>query len=219
MIAKRQLVLIAGVVLLSGVVFVLTLFSNRPAAPPDRPTASAAEPPRPMRRAGMSTPYLMPGILRPPTTPADEAKLADDAEVIGVSAAGRHRAYVLSAFTGPARHVVNDLLGDLPVTVTHCDQTHCTRVFHGEPKGDALTISVGGLWEGRLLVRSHGRFYDQETGASTAPGQEPLPYPAHPFEITTWKAWKTAHPDTDAYLGFPEEIPHAYLALPDGAKN
>src|SRR5438132_1440079 len=69
-----------------------------------------------------ATPFFYPGINEPPTVPAAQATLADDEEVIGVSVDGRSRAYCTSAFLGPQRHVVNDMLFDRPITVPFWDR-------------------------------------------------------------------------------------------------
>src|SRR5262249_9861833 len=69
----------------------------------------------------MSTPFIMPPIVRPPTLPAAEAELEDGAEVLGVSAAGKHRAFLVKPFARVDSHVVNDVVGDVPVSVTYCE--------------------------------------------------------------------------------------------------
>src|SRR5262245_25715745 len=65
------------------------------------------------------------GTRQPPAVPAAAAKLDDDDVVIGVVAAGRARAYLLRAMDGgPENHIVNDLVGGAPVSVTYCDLGH-----------------------------------------------------------------------------------------------
>src|SRR6516165_11479531 len=46
-----------------------------------------------------------PVVQRPPVVPAASAVLPEDAEVIGVTAGTRHRAYALSALAPEAAHV------------------------------------------------------------------------------------------------------------------
>jgi hypothetical protein len=152
----------------------------------------------------MSTPFIMPGLRQPPTHPAKDAPVADDAEVIGVSSGGRHRAYLVSAMSRMNSHVVNDLLGGAPVTVTYCDRTRCARAFTAEAHPDPLDFSVGGFLDEQMLLRVDGTFFYQGTGRRTAGREdEVLPFAAHPFERTSWKVWKEAHPDTDIYIGLP----------------
>src|SRR5947208_2927435 len=71
----------------------------------------------------------------------------DSTLVIGVSAGGRHRAYVLQAFLLNEARIANDLLGEVPVTVTYCDLSDCVRVFTGPGKG-RLRVALGG-WDRR----------------------------------------------------------------------
>jgi hypothetical protein len=154
------------------------------------------DPPSPM----MSTPFIWPGIRQPPTVAAQDAHLKDDDEVIGLEVEGKHRAYLVRAFARPTRHVVNDLIGQIPITVTHCDMNGCTTVFTGSEKGKALSISQTGIVKGKLLLQVDGAYVFQD-GKTVSGGGGNIPYQEHRFERTTWKAWKTAYPDTDVYLG------------------
>jgi hypothetical protein len=150
----------------------------------------------------MSTPFVWQGVRQPPTLSAARASLADDDPVIGVCAGGQARAYSLRALSAMTGHVVNDVLKDVPVSVTYCDRSRCSRVFTGPGRGAPLDLDQGGLHQDRLLLKRGGVFYYQDSGETLAPGGGPaLPYEAHPFERTTWKAWREAHPDTDVYVG------------------
>jgi hypothetical protein len=144
-----------------------------------------------------------PGVNRPPAVPAARADVADDAPVIGVVAGGRARAYVVQALArSPLSHIVNDVLGGVPVSVTHCPIAGCTRVFAGE--GDApLDLRQGGLTADGMTVRAAGREYYQETQAPVESGPAAFPYSTHPWVTTTWGAWRRAHPDADVYVGPP----------------
>src|SRR5262245_25320643 len=64
----------------------------------------------------VSTPFLWRGVSRPATVPAAQANVPDEAEILGVSAGGKHRAYEVSVMKAMIRHVVNDLLGGVPIT-------------------------------------------------------------------------------------------------------
>src|SRR5688572_9755512 len=68
-------------------------------------------------------------VRMPAAVVAGDTWLPDDAPVIGVSAGGRHRAYAISAFLAIDRHVANDMLNGVPVTVAYCDLTDCVRVY------------------------------------------------------------------------------------------
>jgi hypothetical protein len=159
------------------------------------PVAAQAPPQIPM-------PFVKKGIDQPPTRSAAEAELPDDAEVIGISAGGKHRAYLVTAMSGPSGHVVNDLLGDVPVTVTHCDKTDCTRALTGPKRGSPLPLMLGGLFfDNQMLLKTDDGVYLQMTGEpkATIP-VPPFPYSDFPFVRVTWGTWKEAHPDTDVFV-------------------
>lgn len=150
---------------------------------------------------------------RPRTPPTldvlaiNEVDLENEEPVIGVSVGGRHRAYVVEAVNGsweellaagdePTGQVVNDLLGGVPITVTYCARNGRCRVFRGE-SSQPLRLAVQDNTDGEMTLRWNGQTFEQ-----TDPQ---LPLQNHPFELTTWKDWTTAHPDTDVYLGPLEE--------------
>jgi hypothetical protein len=149
----------------------------------------------------MATPWIVHGLDRPPAVAAAEADLEPDDEVIGVLAGGKSRAYLVTALRSSMHHVVNDVLGSTPVSVTYCDRTECVRVFTGPADGRPLPMSQAG-WNGEALMLRYGtRFYMQPTGQAAIPDAEPIPCPTLPTERTTWKAWRAAHPDTDVFVG------------------
>src|SRR5690348_2961671 len=105
--------------------------------------------------------------------PAAAAQLPDDRPVIGVEVAGRYRAYEVRALTRDLKHVVNDLVAGVPLTVAYCPLTDCTTVY-ADPNGTApLSVAVGG-WvgedrghpdsEGVMLLRLGASRYLQDTG-------------------------------------------------------
>jgi hypothetical protein len=146
-----------------------------------------------------STPFLTPGMDRPPTIPAADAKLADEARVLGVEAGGKARAYELAALRSPIRQVINDMYNDVPITLTYCETSGCARAFTADQRGEPLRLGVGGLARGELLVTDQSVFYFQRTGKAMAPGVPDLPYPTHAVRVCTWKEWRDAHPDTDLF--------------------
>jgi hypothetical protein len=155
----------------------------------------------------------LPGIQQPPALPAGVVKLPENAPVIGLAAGGRHRAYLLEALAQPEGHIVNDLLGGVPVTVAYCDALDCTRVFTELGATQALDIGIGG-WighsrhgslEGSMLLRVGSARYRQDNGRPLEAGAPLFPYTELKFVRQTWQAWRRAHPDTDVYLGVERE--------------
>jgi hypothetical protein len=145
------------------------------------------------------------GINVPSTLSKTEANIPDDSEVIGVCADGKTRAYVVAAMAfgpkGPSNHVVNDLIGRRPVTVTYCDISHCSRVFTNEEMGTPLNVGVGGLCEDGMLLAFDGGVFSQRTKQECDAGSGAFPLAEWPYERTSWKSWREAHPDTDVYIG------------------
>jgi hypothetical protein len=141
-------------------------------------------------------------VIRPSTLPAASAGLGDGEEVIGVEAGGYHRAYALSALRNPRFHIVNDLIGGVPLSVAYCNITDCTQVYTS--KGDApLPITQAGRREGEMVIRIGGVDYEHRTGRviGPSPSAPPLPYELSPWTRTTWGEWKRRHPATDVYSG------------------
>jgi hypothetical protein len=157
--------------------------------------------------------YDAPGIRRPAALPAAEAADLDGGEaVIGISAGGRDRAYLLRALSISAGyHVVNDVLGGVPVSVTYCNLYECPRVFTGGAADEPLDLSQGGLRAGGMVLKSGGHPYRQDSGAPLDAEAPPFPYAPYPGAMTTWGAWREAHPGTDVYVA---DLPLAPAAPP-----
>lgn len=143
------------------------------------------------------------GVIRPPAVPAERAELAGGEEVLGVVLGGKARAYRLRALADPTRHVVNDVVDGVPVSVTYCDLTDCARAFTG-PAGDRpLDVAQAGLFGHEMVLEVAGVRYLHRTGvpAERGVGIPPLPYPSLALKRTTWDEWRRLHPRGDVYLG------------------
>jgi hypothetical protein len=162
-------------------------------------TAPGVDPPPDERF--MSTPQIWPGLRTPATVPADRADLADAEAVVGISAGGKHRAYRIGAMR--ADPVINDLIGEVPVTVTYDERTDNVRVLTAEKRERPLDVDMGGLFHGNTVLRYEGKFFRQSSGRYLAgpgtEGEEALP--ALPHARIDWKTWRTTNPDTDVYVG------------------
>jgi hypothetical protein len=148
--------------------------------------------------------FMVPGVETPPMRPPAEAGLPDDAPVVGVVAGGHARAYALGSMRSPMRHIVNDVVGGMPVTVTYCDLSNCTRAFGGAGKAAPLDISQAGTFGDEMLVKVGHVTYKQATGKVYEPDtgypSVPFPYQEYPLVRTTWGEWKARHPVTDVYV-------------------
>ncbi|MDR3638338.1 MAG: DUF3179 domain-containing (seleno)protein [Isosphaeraceae bacterium] len=157
-----------------------------------------------MPKTSMRMQFFSAGLETPTTLPVEFAKLADDEPVIGIEAGGKARAYHVPTMCSTTRHIVNDVLGGVGVSVTYCDLSDCARAFGGGAHTSPLDVSQAGLLDGRMLIKIGGVTYSQETGeiAETDPGKAAVPFPYAPFPLTraTWGEWKLRHPDTDIYV-------------------
>lgn len=171
-----------------------------------QPPSNSSPPPRLSTDQTPESVAATPGIDQPPTLPADKAALDDDTPVIGIFASGQARAYLVEAFEhGPASHVVNDLLGKVPISVTHCDISGCTRIFTGAAPGRPLELSVVGIRDRQLVLKFDGHLYGQETSESLDKRGKVFPCREYPAELTVWSVWRQEHPKTDVYMGTIEE--------------
>ena len=138
--------------------------------------------------------------------------LDDSAPVIGVSFNGKNRAYPLKLLMRPDQHVVNDLYGDKPLTVTYCDVDKCVRVFTDPARNLKLNILVGGpnpLRPGKMLLRTGNGLFWQDTGAPLeATNKSQLPFVKVEHVETTWGEWRGTHPDSERYIGKGEFLPN-----------
>jgi hypothetical protein len=139
------------------------------------------------------TPFIRPGLRQPATEPGDLAELESSEEIIGVSVGDVHRAYVCTAMGPFDNKVINDLIGDVPVTVTFCNRTFCARAFTAKGRSEPLTVQLGG-WSGKAMYLSiDGRMFTQDS--------DEIPLDDISLEKSTWGEWKAAHPEGDVFTG------------------
>ncbi len=147
--------------------------------------------------------FELSGLQKPQTLPATAAKLADGDEVIGLLVNGKPRAYWLKALKYPPWHIVNDVVVGVPVSVTYCDRTDCTRVYTSGQSSTPLDVNLAGLYGSEMVVKVGSVLYFQETGKPFEPGAgvPSLPYADYPWERTSWREWRQRHPETDVFIG------------------
>jgi hypothetical protein len=139
---------------------------------------------------GKTGPFSLPGIVDPPVESAEATTAPVEAKVIGVSINGQSRAYCVSEMGTPFTHVINDVIDQIPVTVTYCDRTGCARVF---TKADdllgPLDVGVGGFSGGQLVLHVEHQNFAQNS--------RDIPLQDLEFETTTWGQWRSKHPGSD----------------------
>jgi hypothetical protein len=159
---------------------------------PEAPSSVVSEP-RPI-----STPFISPGWRQPPLTPAHDALIPDGDDVIGLVVAATPRAYHLRSMNAISRCVINDVIQETPVTVTFDRHHDRVQVWTRRGTREPLPIEIGGLFQGRLLLRLEGRFFFQADGRvmdglDDAPG---LDLQSVPFQRVDWRTWRQRHPQT-----------------------
>ncbi len=132
-------------------------------------------------------------------------RVSPGSRVLGVTVGGHYRAYLLASLTSVRRHVVNDLLGGVPITVAYCDRTDCANAYTAAGRSKPLDLAVGGWDEAGtdsgMLVRVGPHRYLQHSGRPLDETAPPFPYDGVEVERTTWAEWRAAHPGSDVYVG------------------
>ena len=94
------------------------------------------------RGATQSTPFVYAGLKDLKTFAADEMELPKQLQIIGVTVGDESRAYVVNDLSQATTHVVNDLIGKRPISVTYCDRTDVVRVFADANGETAMELGV-----------------------------------------------------------------------------
>jgi hypothetical protein len=139
------------------------------------------------------TPMMLTGMIEPVILTAEEARVTETEQVIGITIGDEHRAYILRAFEPLGQKVINDLINEIPIAVTYCDIHERARVFTSTERGEYLHVGLGGWMDKEMF------FYFQNIRFSHSSKNAPLP--DYPYIITTWGEWLEAHPDSRIYLG------------------
>ena len=143
-------------------------------------------PPDPTAGIQMSTPGSMERIDRTFEAVSD-SDLDDEDIIIALEINGVHYAYPKRRLSDVGAHVATEMLGDVPIAVTYCNESECVRVFVGDVGGDRLDITQEGLDEDKFLILVNGEPFFQE--------DKSIPLQDYAFKLVTWNQWKTEHPD------------------------
>jgi hypothetical protein len=134
--------------------------------------------------------------------------LTDTDEVIGIVVHGKARAYAVQAMAHkPQDHLINDLVNGTPVTVTYNNLGLFVRVFVGTGS-EPLDVRFGGSSGGEMILGVDGHQYNQRSTDSVDPeNPAKFPFETVSHEMTYWKKWHDAHPDTDVVVSLPAGPP------------
>jgi hypothetical protein len=145
---------------------------------------------------------LRPGsaIENPPSVQVTNSDLllADDL-VIGVALKDTARAYPLKFLAAPGQEVVNDRLGDEPVTVTWNPALRSAVVFHNPASELSLVFrSTGQTWKSDMLLQDQATesYWSQSLGRCVRGQLLGTPLRGIPSVVCTWKAWAQSFPQT-----------------------
>ena len=144
----------------------------------------------------------IPALRNPKTVSADVTTFLDEGEtVFGIELGGRSRAYPQRILDW--HEMANDIVGGEPFALSYCTLCGSAIAYAARsPGGTSFAFGSSGL-----LYRSNKLMYDEETLSlwSNLTG-EPVAGPlvgrgirltALPLTVTTWREWKSRHPDTD----------------------
>jgi hypothetical protein len=110
---------------------------------------------------------------------------------------GEAKAYPL--FILVWHEIVNDRVGDVPVSVTYCPLCYTSQVFERVIDGQEVEFGTSGkLYNSNLLMydRFTESYWSQALGLAVTGELSGYSLDLIPFDIITWGDWKTLHPDT-----------------------
>jgi hypothetical protein len=109
------------------------------------------------------------------------------------------------AFDDPSGHLVNDLIGGVPVSVAYSNLSRCVKVYTDPNGSQPLDAMVTGLLNQQMVIQLGGHVYFHDTGMPVEPAKNPppIPYPLLTPIVTTWKAWMDLHPQSEIFVGTP----------------
>ncbi|MBI3842744.1 MAG: DUF3179 domain-containing protein [Thaumarchaeota archaeon] len=140
----------------------------------------------------------IPSIDHPKFVQASKAQfLKDDDLVIGLNINGEKKAYPL--FILVWHEIVNDKIGDTPVTVTYCPLCFTTQVFDRTINGTEVEFGTSGkLYNSNLVMydRYTGSYWSQALGRSITGELAGFELKKITFDVARWKDWKSLYPES-----------------------
>ena len=136
-----------------------------------------------------------PPLERPAVRAAAAAThMRDEDPVLGLSVEGQDRAYPW--WVAKNYHVVDDVVGGVPVALAFCEQCSGAAAFRRTLDGRVLVFEVAGVYNGTIILR------DRQTRTLWAPfSGRALEGPLAgrklervPVSLTRWDEWRARHP-------------------------
>ena len=140
----------------------------------------------------------IPSIDNPVFTTVQNSHFMSDSDiVIGLDINGETKAYPL--FILVWHEIVNDRVGDTPVSVTYCPLCYTNQVFERIINGQEVEFGTSGkLYNSNLLMydRLTESYWSQALGMAVKGELSGYQLNLIPFDVITWGDWKILHPDT-----------------------
>ncbi|MBI1663160.1 MAG: DUF3179 domain-containing protein [Nitrosopumilus sp.] len=130
-------------------------------------------------------------------TVSDSQFMSDSDIVIGLEINGEAKAYPL--FILVWHEIVNDNVGDVPVSVTYCPLCYTNQVFERIINGQEVEFGTSGkLYNSNLLMydRLTESYWSQALGIAVKGELTGYQLNLVPFDVITWGDWRALHPDT-----------------------
>lgn len=134
-----------------------------------------------------------------------EATLAGEAQVMAFDEEGAPPlAWPLEAMV-VRHHLVNDVVGDVPVLVSWCHACRSGLLWDPVVDGRRLTFQVAGVYRRNLVMqdRETGSIWQQAAGEAIAGPLSGRRLVLLASQQVTWDAWQTLH--DDAHLAIPPD--------------
>jgi thiol-disulfide isomerase/thioredoxin len=150
------------------------------------------------RIRGRDIAALSPPLERPAVRPAGDAThMRDEDLVFGLTVGGQERAYPW--WVAKNYHVVDDVVGGVPIVVAFCEQCSGAAAFRRTLDGRVLAFEVAGVYNGTIILR------DRETRTLWAPFSGRAlegrlagrTLERVPLSFTRWDEWRARHPRGD----------------------
>ena len=140
----------------------------------------------------------IPSVDDPVFASISESQFMSDSDtVIGLEINGDARAYPL--FILVWHEIVNDTVGEIPVSVTYCPLCYTNQVFERIVDGEEVEFGTSGkLYNSNLLMydRLTESYWSQALGLAVKGELTGTQLNLVPFDVITWGDWKELYPDT-----------------------
>ncbi len=123
--------------------------------------------------------------------------MSDSDTVIGLEINGEAKAYPI--FILVWHEIVNDKVGETPVSVTYCPLCYTNQVFERIINGQEVEFGTSGkLYNSNLLMydRLTESYWSQALGMAVKGELTGYQLNLVPFDVITWGDWKKLHPNT-----------------------